>query len=86
MENADELRMALLLDCAEDVTGWLYNHRSGYTLKRWRVAKINPAGEVEAITLVPDNPSFDPLQLTPGSGDFRVVPSRAAGPPSRAGP
>jgi type III restriction enzyme len=27
--NGDELRVAILLDSAVDVTGWLYNHRSG---------------------------------------------------------
>jgi len=29
MENDDELRVAALLDCAPDVNGWIYNHRSG---------------------------------------------------------
>lgn len=28
-DSADELRVAALLDQAEDVVGWLYNHRSG---------------------------------------------------------
>lgn len=29
MDSADERRLALLLDGAQDVTGWVYNHRSG---------------------------------------------------------
>ncbi|MFO0393265.1 MAG: DEAD/DEAH box helicase family protein [Planctomycetota bacterium] len=29
VENADELRVAALLDNAPDVAGWIYNHRSG---------------------------------------------------------
>lgn len=29
VENNDELRLAQLLDRADDVTGWLYNHRAG---------------------------------------------------------
>jgi type III restriction enzyme len=44
-----------------------------YTLKRWRVTRRAPTGEVEEITLGPDNHDFKPIVLTPASGQVRVV-------------
>jgi hypothetical protein len=44
-----------------------------YTLKRWRVAARATDGSVEAIDLLRDNRSFQPLHLTPSDGDLRVV-------------
>ena len=44
-----------------------------YTLKRWTVGKWSDAGEVEAVSLRPDNPAFEPIPLTADSGDLRVV-------------
>ena len=44
-----------------------------YTLKRWRVTKRSATGEVEEVTLGPDNHDFKPIVLTPAIGDVRVV-------------
>jgi Peptidase S24-like len=44
-----------------------------YTLKRWRVTRRAPSGEVEEVTLGPDNHDFKPVVLTPASGEVRVV-------------
>lgn len=43
-----------------------------YTLKRWKVTKIE-AGEIEEITLRPDNKALSPLVVTPSDGNVRVV-------------
>jgi type III restriction enzyme len=44
-----------------------------YTLKRWNVTKIAASGEIQEITLRPDNKALQPLVVTPGDGDVRVV-------------
>ncbi len=44
-----------------------------YTIKRWRVTKVNKSGEVQEIELSPDNPAFKPRRLTPTDGDIRII-------------
>lgn len=44
-----------------------------YTLKRWRVAKMEANGGVSEIELTPDNPAYRPLQLRASDGEIRVV-------------
>jgi SOS-response transcriptional repressor LexA len=44
-----------------------------YTLKRWRVTARTPEGAVAELTLMPDNPDFEPIRLRPDDGDVRVI-------------
>ena len=44
-----------------------------YTLKRWRVAKMEANGGVSEIELAPDNPAYRPIQLRASDGEIRVV-------------
>jgi type III restriction enzyme len=44
-----------------------------YTLKRWKVTKLFPNGQVQEIALRPDNPTSKPIVLSAASGDLQVV-------------
>ncbi|MFS8071261.1 MAG: helix-turn-helix transcriptional regulator, partial [Byssovorax sp.] len=44
-----------------------------YTLKRWRVGKLDADGGAEVIELRPDNPSFKVRTFSAGSEEIRVV-------------
>lgn len=44
-----------------------------YTLKRWKVTRLGQSGEVQEVTLRPDNKSLQPLVVTEGQGNVRVV-------------
>lgn len=43
-----------------------------YTLKRWKVTKM-ASGEIQEVTLRPDNRAVQPIVVTPADGDLRVV-------------
>jgi hypothetical protein len=44
-----------------------------YTLKRWKVTKVAAGGEIQEVTLRPDNKALQPLVITPADGEVRVV-------------
>lgn len=44
-----------------------------YTLKRWRVTRLDAQGGAEEIELCPDNPDFEAKKYTAEDGDIRVV-------------
>ena len=44
-----------------------------YTLKRWKVTKVGPAGEILEITLRPDNKAARSIVFVPADGEPRVV-------------
>ena len=44
-----------------------------YTLKRWRVAKLDPEGGVVEIELRPDNRSYRAMRMRSGDGEIREV-------------
>jgi type III restriction enzyme len=44
-----------------------------YTLKRWRVAKMETDGGVSQIELAPDNHAYRPIHLSASNGEIRVV-------------
>lgn len=54
-------------DDADPVTG------GRYTLKRLRVAEKNEEGGIDAISLQPDNPSYQPIRVTGADAPVRIV-------------
>jgi hypothetical protein len=44
-----------------------------YTLKRWKVAKLDGDGGAAEIELRPDNKSYRSLRMRPEDGEIRVV-------------
>ncbi len=44
-----------------------------YTLKRWKVAKLDADGGAAEIELRPDNKSYRPLRMRPEDGEIRAV-------------
>ncbi len=44
-----------------------------YTLKRWKVSKLDADGGAAEIELRPDNKSYRPLRMRPEDGEIRVV-------------
>jgi type III restriction enzyme len=65
--SLDERRVvARLASKADPETG-------AYTLRRWKVTKIAAGGEIQEVTLRPDNKAFQPLVIALADGDVWVV-------------
>jgi hypothetical protein len=43
------------------------------SLKRWKVTSKVVGGEIKEVTLRPDNKALQPIVVTPGDGDVRVI-------------